>query len=207
MMSRRIHTARPGLSLLEVLVSMSIFLLSLIGIGQLITLSGDVARDVQQQGMAAQMAQSKMAEVLAGAVPLSSANDTPFDDDPDWQWSMDAAADSVAGIYRVTVRVFRSRPDGSTVESKLSQFVLDPSIRGSAMDSASSSTATSTDPNSTGGTTGSSSTGGTSGTSGTSSTSSTSSVTSGPGGTTTSTTTTAPASSSTSSRASSGGKQ
>lgn len=141
---------RPGLSLLEVLVALSIFLFSLIAIGQLITLSGEIARDVQQQGLAAQMAQSKMAEVNAGAIALSSVNDSPFDDDPDWQWSMDVTADSTPGLNRVEVRVFRSRSDGSRVESKLSQIVLDPSIRGSATDAASAATTTTTDPSATG---------------------------------------------------------
>src|SRR5438309_8412079 len=100
------HSTRRGISLMEVLVATAIFLFSMVALGRLIILSGDISVEVQQQAQAAHMAQAKLAEVIAGAVPLSSQSDVPFDEDPDWQWSLDAQSDaSVTGIYRIQVKV------------------------------------------------------------------------------------------------------
>jgi hypothetical protein len=152
---------RPGLSLLEVLTATAIFLFALIAIGRLIVLAGTLASDVHLQAQAAQMAQAKLAEVNAGVVPLNSQSDVPFDEDPEWQWSLDAEPDSsITGMYRVQVRVSRQR-GGSKVESTLHQFILDPALRGSALDAAQGTTSsTTTTATTAGGTTGSASGGG-----------------------------------------------
>ncbi len=126
---------RPGLSLLEVLTALAIFLVSLIALGQLLTISGERAYEVQQQSHAAQLCQSKLAEVVSGAVSLSSTSES-FDEDPDWQWNLDAEQDSsITGLWRVQVKVSRDLADGSHYESTFHQMVLDPSLRGSTADS------------------------------------------------------------------------
>lgn len=135
------RTTRPGLSLLEVLVALAIFLISLIGIGRLITFAADRARDVEQQALAIQMCESKLAEAAAGVLTLGTSQpSTPFDEDPSWEWSMDCdQAANLPGLWNVTIHVTRARPDGSKVEVALSQMVLDPSVRG-ALPSSSSTT-------------------------------------------------------------------
>jgi len=126
---------RPGLSLLEVLTALAIFLVSLIALGQLLTISGERAYEVQQQSHAAQLCQSKLAEVVSGAVSLSSTS-ASFDEDSDWQWNLDAEQDSsITGLWRVQVKVSRDLADGSHYESTIHQMVLDPSLRGSTADS------------------------------------------------------------------------
>jgi hypothetical protein len=122
-----------------VLVALAIFLISLIGIGRLITFAADRARDVQQQALAMQMCESKLAEAAAGVLTLGTAQpSTPFDEDPSWEWSMDCdQAANLPGLWNVTIHVTRARPDGSRVDVALSQMVLDPSVRG-ALPSASS---------------------------------------------------------------------
>src|SRR5262245_43373405 len=122
---------RTGLSLLEVLVALAIFLISLIGIGRLITLAADRARDVQQQALAIQMCESKLAEAAAGVLTLGTSQpSTPFDEDPSWEWSMDCdQAANMPGLWSVTIHVTRARPDGSKVEVALPEMVLDPSVR------------------------------------------------------------------------------
>jgi Tfp pilus assembly protein PilV len=128
-------TGRSGLSLLEVLTALAIFLVSLIALGQLLTISGERAYEVQQQSHAAQLCQSKLAEVVSGAVALSSTS-ASFDEDPDWQWNLDAEQDSsITGLWRVQVKVSRDLVDGSHYESTINQMVLDPSLRGSTSDS------------------------------------------------------------------------
>ena len=154
---------RSGLSLLEVLLSLAIFLLSLVALGQLVAFGSDRARDVQYLSIASVKAQSKMNEVIAGAVSMTGVGDTAFDDDSDWSWSMTADSDNPPSLFRVTVTVSRQRPDGSRFEFKLNQLVLDPTLRGNTDGSA-----TGTDDG-TGSTTGSSSstTGSSTGSSGT----------------------------------------
>jgi Tfp pilus assembly protein PilV len=142
---------RSGLSLLEVLLSLAIFLLSLVALGQLVSFGSDRARDVQYLSIASVKAQSKMNEVIAGAVSLTGVGETAFDDDQDWSWSMTADTDNPPSLFRVTVTVSRQRPDGSKFEFKLNQLVLDPTQRGNTDGSA-----TGTDDG-TGSTTGSSS--------------------------------------------------
>ena len=138
---------RAGLSLLEVLVALAILLFSIVALNQMLNIGTSNAVDMQQHMQAAQLVQSKMAEVYCGAVPLTSVTDTPFDEDPDYTWSLDAQQNSLANLWNVTVTVTRSRGDGSKMETKLSQMIIDPSIRGTSMDSA--YTATLSPPSST----------------------------------------------------------
>jgi type II secretory pathway pseudopilin PulG len=159
-MHARRSGARSALSLLEVLLALTIFLLGLIAIGQLINLAGDRAVEVKLEGQATQLCESKLAEVVAGVVSLTSQSDVPFEDDPDWSWSLEAEQSSVAGLWQVQVTVARPRPGGSRVECKLGRLLLDPALRGTtlaepaapaASSTSSSATATpSTDPSTTG---------------------------------------------------------
>lgn len=126
---------RPGLSLLEVLAALTIFLISMIALGQLVTVSGERAFEIQQQSRAAQLCQSKLAEVVSGVVPLSSSS-ASFDEDSDWQWTLDAEQHSaITGLWKIQVKVTRDLPDGSHYEGTVNQMVLDPSLRGSTADS------------------------------------------------------------------------
>jgi hypothetical protein len=72
-----------------------------------------------------------LGEVMAGAVPLTSQSDTPFDDNDEWTWSLEAEADEIPGLFRVKIVVSHDTPGGGKVEVTLAQHVLDPSIRGS----------------------------------------------------------------------------
>lgn len=135
---------RRGLSLLEVLIALAIFLISLVVISRLVVAGGERALEVQQQAHAARLCQSKLAEVAAGAVPLQSQTDVPFDDEVDWYWSLECEAGPVAGLWTVRVQVNRSAADGTRVQANLSQMVLDPSLRGSNVDAALSASSSAT---------------------------------------------------------------
>jgi general secretion pathway protein I len=157
------RSSRHGLSLLEVLVALAIFLFSIVALNQAMNVGTKSALNTQQQIQAAQLAQSKMAEVYIGAVPLTSQPDTPFDEDPDYTWSLDVEQNTVANLWTATVTVSRAVGDGSKMETKLSQMIVDPSIRGTSYDSA--YTATFSPPSSTGGGSSSSGSSGSSGSS------------------------------------------
>ncbi len=153
------HSPRSGLSLLEVLVALAIFLFSLVALSRLIDVGSDRARDVQWLGQASTLAQSRMAEVMAGSIALTSQSDTTCDEDPDWSWSLDAEPDIAPGLYRVKVTVSRQRPDGSRFETVINQMVLDPTYRGNT-DGSATGTDDTTGTTGTTGTGGSSTTGG-----------------------------------------------
>ncbi len=156
------HSLRSGLSLLEVMAALAIFLFSLVALSQLIDIGSANARDIDWLGRASLLAQSRMAEVMAGSIPLTSQSETTCDEDPDWSFSIDSESDVAPGLYRVTVTVSRTRSDGSKFESVLNQMVLDPNYRGASdgSDAAATLAAAATPTTGSGGTTGSSTTGG-----------------------------------------------
>jgi Tfp pilus assembly protein PilV len=125
---------RRGLSLMEVLAALTIFLLSFVALARLVTLGSDQAFDAQQHVRGADLCQSKMAEVAAGVVPLESQPDTAFEEDSVWHWSLDCDKGSVTGLWNVTVRVSRQESQRLRPICTLSQMVLDPQTHGNLQD-------------------------------------------------------------------------
>jgi type II secretion system protein I len=144
--------SRHGLSLLEVLVALAIFLLSFVAIGRLVTLASDHALDIQQQSQATRLAQSKLNEVIAGIESLQGGSGS-FEEDPGWQWTVEAEQSSdVPNLWTVTVTVTHPGEEGNDVTATLSQMVMDPSIRGSVFDQITVTGSTDTAPANTGST-------------------------------------------------------
>jgi Tfp pilus assembly protein PilV len=134
-MMLRAPAARPALSLMEVLVSLAIFLLSLAALTRLVTFAGERALEAQYRSQATLHCLSQLAEVEAGSIALGSQGESPLGDDPDYEWSMDASQGQVAGLWNVTVTVSRKGPGGAPIKVSLSKMVLDPSAVGSTQDS------------------------------------------------------------------------
>src|SRR4051794_39617058 len=80
---------RRGVSLLESLISVAILFISVISINQLLDTAGQQAELVRQRSLAAQLCQSKLAEVVAGAVPLSGGSGE-VEELPGWGWTVEA---------------------------------------------------------------------------------------------------------------------
>lgn len=118
------------MSLLEVIVAMAIFLISLVAISRLTDVGNRQAVEVDLRSQAALIAQSKLAELSSGVLSLTSQSDTPLDDDPDWTWSVEDTADNIPGLHRVRVTVWRETNLTGRVSVTLSQYVLDPTKRG-----------------------------------------------------------------------------
>ncbi|HZT80375.1 MAG TPA: type II secretion system protein [Gemmataceae bacterium] len=125
---------RQAMTLLEVLVALAILLIGIGAITALLNAASARSVAIEQKGQAARLCQSKMAEVAAGAVPLSSQADTPFDEDGDYLWSLDAEQGTVANLWTVKVTVRHRNSDSNGVRCSASQMVLDPSVRGSIYD-------------------------------------------------------------------------
>ncbi len=125
-------SGRSGLTLIEVLVALAIFLLSYVAIIRLISLGEDQALEIRWQSEGTRLAQSKMAEVVAGVIPLLSQSDQPFDNTGSsaWNWSMSCEQETIPNLWQAEVTVSRDRPDGSLFEVTLSRLVIDPTTRG-----------------------------------------------------------------------------
>jgi prepilin-type N-terminal cleavage/methylation domain-containing protein len=136
----RRQTRRRGLSLLEVLVALAIFFVALVAISQIVEMSGRRAEEVLHRAEAAQLCQSKLAEIASGALELTGGEISGvFDEDPSWEWVAEVAPLSQqngslpASLLQVTVRVTKqqARPP---YQYTVSQWVLDPAARGSTQD-------------------------------------------------------------------------
>lgn len=122
---------RSGLSLIEVLLALGIFVLAFIAISSLISRASDISEEIEYETDAARLAESKLAEVVAGVEPLTSQVDIPFDEEPEWTWSMDAEMDPyILNLWHVTVTVSRPRRGGDLYEVAISQMIVDPTMRG-----------------------------------------------------------------------------
>lgn len=114
---------RDGITLLEVLVSMGIFLLSMAALTQLMDIGTSAALDATFQSDANRLAQSKLAEIEAGVIPPDLGSGGTFDAEPGWSWEMQSSPWSVPNLYTVTVTV--SRTAGRQVKVSHSQIVFD----------------------------------------------------------------------------------
>jgi prepilin-type N-terminal cleavage/methylation domain-containing protein len=129
--TRQQRVSRRGLTLLEVILAMAIFLMSAAAIGNLLFIGSQRALEAQLQAQGLERCQSKMSEVIIGSVPVTnSQTNQPFDDDSNWVWSMDSTAQDAANLYLVKITVSRQNTDAPVLEVSLSQMVFDPTMRG-----------------------------------------------------------------------------
>lgn len=78
---------RSGITLLEVLIALAIFLGAVAVIGQIVATGSQAAIDAEQQAEAVRRCETVLAEALAGSLPLENSA-AGFEDDPDWSWSV-----------------------------------------------------------------------------------------------------------------------
>jgi prepilin-type N-terminal cleavage/methylation domain-containing protein len=128
------RASRRGLSLLEVVIALAIFLFSLTALSQLVSFASDRAQEVSVRSRAARLCQTKLAEVLAGVEPLSAQADTPFDEAPDFTWSLNVDSGPATNLFLVTVTVSHADLGGYSTNCSLYQLMLDPSVVGSTQD-------------------------------------------------------------------------
>jgi Tfp pilus assembly protein PilV len=119
------------LSLIEVLLALTILLLSLVAIGRLVDIGSDNSTDARMHVRGTRLAQAKMAEVEAGVISLQGGASGTFDDEPGWSFTVETEQQSALNLYRVTVKVNRD-VRGKPFEITLSQFLLDPTRMGTA---------------------------------------------------------------------------
>ena len=126
---------RAGLTLLEVVISLAIFLISLTAISQLMSLSSGNVMEASVRGKAALLCQSKMAEVVAGEADLSAGSGDYDGANKGFEWHLECEQDGdLPGLWNVEVFVKKNVPGRGDVEVSLSQMVFDPRLKGSTTD-------------------------------------------------------------------------
>jgi general secretion pathway protein I len=123
--------SRRGMTLIEMIVSMAIFLMAMVALGNLLHMGAQRAVEAETQNVAMVKCQSKLSEAMIGSIPLSAQTEMPFEEDNNWVWSMECDEQSFANLYNVKVTVSRSGGDpNDKTQVSLSQMVMDPSYRG-----------------------------------------------------------------------------
>lgn len=135
------HHPRAGVSLLEVVISVAIFLASLTAILSLLDIGNQSRLSVQLDANAAILCESTMAEYLSGYRDLTATTDEPLDSsDNDQSWSLTTVVEPADGesLLKITVLV-KHTVNGSEVNSsfRMTRLMRDPQL---FIDAASSST-------------------------------------------------------------------
>ncbi len=127
---------RPALTLMEVLVSLAIFLISLVALTHLVNIGTQAGVDARLTKEATFLCQSKLAEFKAGIEPLESKKDVAFvEEESSWLWSaLCEPVEEIPDLWRVEVTVHREREGRSPLEVTITQLILAPGIRGSSLD-------------------------------------------------------------------------
>ena len=128
------RAARGGLSLIEVLLALTIFMMSLVVIGRLVDMGTDREMEARYQTRASRLALDKLGEFESGARALdetSGAFDGP--DDGGWEWTAEAQPQEqiAPNLYLVKVTVGRDLK-GRRFEVVITQMIFDPAMMGSA---------------------------------------------------------------------------
>jgi len=123
-----------GLVLLEVLISLSIFVFAAAVVGAGLRSTLDAAMDIREAGKAANLAQSVLAELSAGGLELTNAEPTAFAageeeaDSPEKGWTYEIAVEDIPGtpgLKRVTI-IVRNDNGLRPRTCRLTQWMLDP---------------------------------------------------------------------------------
>ncbi len=122
---------RPGLTLLEVLIALAIFLMSLVAVAGLVDFGSERGMAAAMQSTGTRLAQSILAEAEAGALPVNAASTGSFEAEPGWSYTVESAAAGPANVYTVTVTCVRE-VGGRQYQVVLAQMMCDPAQMGTA---------------------------------------------------------------------------
>lgn len=120
---------RSGMTLLEVVIALAMFFAAMSAISQILQMGSDSAIRAQIRAEGTQLGESKLNEVIAGIVPLQAASAQPFENSPQWTWSLTVEDDTDVSIKRLLLTVAHQRSDGtSDHQIKFARMLRDPAI-------------------------------------------------------------------------------
>jgi len=122
---------RSGLSLLEVLISVAIFLGALTAIMQLLNSGQQAEVSARLKTEAVLRCETKMAEIVCGIEKTVSTEEQKFPDDEigNWQWSAEIGNGNATSLLKITVTV-EHLPDGKIPNAAftLTRYMRDPQL-------------------------------------------------------------------------------
>ena len=122
---------RRGLSLLEVLLSVAIFLGALTAIMQLLNSGQQSEVAARLKTEAALRCEAKMAEIISGIEEAVTSEDQKFPDDEigNWRWSAEVGNGDVTSLLKITVTI-EHLPDGKNPNAAftLTRYMRDPQL-------------------------------------------------------------------------------
>ena len=120
---------RPGLTLLEILVSTAILVASLTVIMQVLNVGHNSRLNAVLDAQAIIRCESLMGELLSGVRPLVTSGAEPFNDDPKWTWTASVSDQGSTSLLLLEVVVAHT-PAGNIPNSSwsLRRYVRDPLI-------------------------------------------------------------------------------
>ncbi|MDA1017841.1 MAG: hypothetical protein O3A00_25715, partial [Planctomycetota bacterium] len=138
---------RRGITILEVLISVAIFIGAMTAIGGLLSNGADSAIQAKWETEAVFRAESMLAEVISGAVRMESVNGGTFADDPDAAWSWSLAVDNGPHADLLALELTVDHTNGAGIVDAtftLNSFVRDPEVYLNTSSSSSSSSSSTT---------------------------------------------------------------
>ncbi|MAI74450.1 MAG: hypothetical protein CMM01_26630 [Rhodopirellula sp.] len=129
MNSRKKHK-RSGLTILEVLISIAIFLFAMTGISTLINNGLRSTVDGQARTRAALLCASTMESILSGALSIdTNSNQIPFPiPNEDWSWRARLSSSESPNLSLLTVEVFKKETRSRSISVELSRLIPDSRI-------------------------------------------------------------------------------
>src|SRR5438552_16722839 len=91
-------TRRPGLTLLEVVIALAIFLMALVPVMRLVSIGGERALDVNHYAQASMLCQGKLDCVKVGAEPLNTSGTVDIGN-LTWSYTIDSSPSDVSNLY------------------------------------------------------------------------------------------------------------
>lgn len=120
---------RSGLTLFEVVLSLTIFVGAVSALSQLSTNGTTAAVKSRLETQAILRCESKLAEIASAIEPLDDLAEEPFQDDENWTWTLATSAGPHADLILATVTVdYNGQSDLSSISYSMSRLVRDPAV-------------------------------------------------------------------------------
>jgi type II secretory pathway pseudopilin PulG len=132
---------RSGMSLLEVLAALAIFIFTSYSLTQMVDGASRAATRARRLAKAQLLAETKMDEIVAGALPLTSGGGVITEELEGWNYNVQVSPESwsavqdsttgssITGLNSVVVTVNFNLTGAEPVEYSLSRIILDPQLR------------------------------------------------------------------------------
>ena len=114
---------------METILALAILALAMAAVGELIRTGVRAAAGARDITMAQIIAESRINEILAGAVPAESSGGQPYELDEEWTIDTDVQPNDLAGLLSVTVVAYRSETNTQNgVSFSLTSWMIDPAL-------------------------------------------------------------------------------